>query len=348
MAARKTMHMVCVMPPPVTGMTTVSEAMAHCFAERYDVRDYKITRPAGISSFWWSVTKHLRLIAGAMKASARANPSDVVYLTPDSGKGLLGSVLMVAVLALARRKLLIHHHVFSYVRQPSMISRLYFGLAGSRAKHIVLCSKMDALLQSAYGSNLDTVIQSNAALVPAARDRPNRDRVQTIGYLSNISLEKGIDTFLYAAEELTKRHPHLDVLIAGPASSSEVRSLVENFVSKDRTHRTYLGPVYGADKERFFTKVDVLLFPTRYRNEAEPLVIFEAARYGTLVMASDMGCICEQIGDAGLVVPQSGDFSSLAVARVDSWIQNPEVFAKVWRATESLALPPTLAELPLQ
>jgi glycosyltransferase involved in cell wall biosynthesis len=50
--------------------------------------------------------------------------------------------------------------------------------------------------------------------------------------------------------------------------------------------------------------LDIFLFPTRYVNEAEPLVIYEAMRRGVHVIACDRGSIAEMLRDgAGLVLP---------------------------------------------
>ncbi|KRA45698.1 glycosyltransferase family 4 protein [Devosia sp. Root635] len=340
-------HFVCVTPPPVTGMTNVSAAMAIRLAEKYPVVGYRINRPEGISNRRWSATKHVRLIAGAMQAALRARNGDYVYMTPDSGNGLIGSLIMLAMLRIMGRQVVMHHHVFSYLNETSLVSRLFFRIARHGVRHIVLCGRMGELMQSRYGGGFEVVVQSNAALVGAAASRPERLALRTIGYLSNITTDKGIDTFLATAEQLADRYPDLKVLIAGPAASEAVRGLVEQFVAKNTKNRQYLGPVYGADKAKFFEQVDVLLFPTRYKNEAEPLVIFEAARAGTLVIASDRGCICEQIADRDLVVPDADDFVQRAAGRVGTWIDDPAAFATAWRTTESMRTPPDLPALPI-
>lgn len=338
-------HFVCVTPPPVTGMTTVSQAMAVRLAEQYRVVDYGIHRPDGLSNRHWSVLKHLRLIAAACKAAVCARRGDHVYMTPDSGQGLIGSLIMLLILRIMRRQVIAHHHVFSYLNESSLASRVFFGLARDGVRHIVLCGRMGDLMRTRYGGEFDIVVQSNAALVGAAARRPERQCVRTIGYLSNISRDKGIDTFIAAAEELTAEHPGLKVLIAGPATAPEVRELVDEFVARDSINRQYLGPVYDAAKAAFFEQVDVLLFPTRYKNEAEPLVIFEADRYGTVVIANDRGCICEQIADPNLVVGDGEDFVRRAVLRIGGWIDSPAEFVRIWRATEAMKNPPPLPAL---
>ena len=57
----------------------------------------------------------------------------------------------------------------------------------------------------------------------------------------------------------------------------------------------YLGAVYDAQKERFYSQLDLFVFPTNYANEAEPLVIYEAMRQGVHVIACDRGSIAEML-----------------------------------------------------
>ena len=78
----------------------------------------------------------------------------------------------------------------------------------------------------------------------------------------------------------------------------------------------YLGPVYGEAKRDFYQRLDILLFPTRYINEAEPLVIHEAIRSGVHVMACARGAIGEVLSNgAGLVFEQEV-FVAEAVAAI--------------------------------
>ena len=47
-----------------------------------------------------------------------------------------------------------------------------------------------------------------------------------------------------------------------------------------------LGPVAGAAKQRFFETIDIFFFPSRYRMEAQPLVMLEALSYGVATLAT--------------------------------------------------------------
>ncbi len=94
------------------------------------------------------------------------------------------------------------------------------------------------------------------------------------------------------------------------------------------------GALSGADKDRFFEDIDVFLFPTRYVNEAEPLVVIEALAAGVPVVAFGRGCIPHMIpGDAGRVVVPEGPFVQETEFSVGTWARDPAA----WTAASARA-----------
>lgn len=115
--------------------------------------------------------------------------------------------------------------------------------------------------------------------------------------------------------------------LAGPAADREAESLIEGAKSRFGGDVAWLGPVSGVDKTRFFAGIDVFLFPTRYVNEAEPLVLYEAMNGGVPVIATRRGCIEEQVGNAGLVLAEGKDFEPLALTALQKFSSDPESLA---------------------
>ncbi len=91
---------------------------------------------------------------------------------------------------------------------------------------------------------------------------------------------------------------------------------------------TWSGPIYGLDKQVFFNTIDVFVFPSRYVNEAEPLVIHEALAYGLPVIATDRGCIAGLVGNGGLVLDVALCDLTPAVSLLEEWWEKTHVFAE--------------------
>ncbi len=142
--------------------------------------------------------------------------------------------------------------------------------------------------------------------------RANETAPLQLGFLSNITVEKGILEFFAVLAALNRRGIDYRAHIAGPVAA-EAKARFDQLL-QSTAHVQYAGPVYGADKERFYRQLDIFLFPTRYANEAEPLVIYEALRRGVHVMACDRGSIAEMLRDgAGLVLPREAPVEAAAL-----------------------------------
>jgi glycosyltransferase involved in cell wall biosynthesis len=202
----------------------------------------------------------------------------------------------------------IHHHSYVYINSPSGLNRCFFALVRNE-NHIVLSPRMGLSLSRVYGLDPRTLrIVSNAAFYradEAYQVQANEAAPLHLGFLSNITFEKGIVEFFDVLAALTARGIEYRAHIAGPVAA-EARQTFERLL-QSTPHVDYAGPVYGEAKERFYGQLDLFLFPTRYANEAEPLVIYEAMRRGVHVIACDRGAIAEMLRDgAGLIIPREG------------------------------------------
>src|SRR5690606_11515359 len=82
----------------------------------------------------------------------------------------------------------------------------------------------------------------------------------------------------------------------------------------------------------FFEDIDVLVFPTQYRNEAEPLVLHEAMSRKLPVIAYGRGAIPEIVGEGGVVIDPNEPFVPHALKQIVSWLQSPAEFCSASKA----------------
>jgi glycosyltransferase involved in cell wall biosynthesis len=230
----------------------------------------------------------------------------VLYLALSGAYGQIYDWLYVLVSKVLRRPIFIHHHSFAYIYRPTRLNHWFFAWVRS-ANHIVLSRSMGDALVDLYGLNPAYVkAVSNAAFYTSAEaSRPAvAERAPLrLGYLSNITFEKGIVEFFSILDRLRELHVEYRAHIAGPVAEA-VRGTFERLLSS-ANQVEYLGPVFGEAKDEFYRRLDVFLFPTKYANEAEPLVVYEALRQGVYVIACDRGAISEMLRDgAGVAFPQ--------------------------------------------
>lgn len=289
------------LPPPVHGFSAACEVMLNRCRQLATTVVFDRTRQRpGLRGWLSQLVKPLDYFRSSQRQSGA-----VLYLALSGGNGQLVDALYVLVARLLRQRIFVHHHSFAYIDHPTVLSRALFGLL-EKATHIVLSAGMGTSLQQLYALDRSRMrVISNAALFPsvfagesgAAPPGPLR-----VGFLSNITFAKGIVEFFEVVRLLQARGVACEARIAGPVSA-EARPRFDQMLAST-AHVRYLGPLYGEAKEKFYRELDVLLFPTRYVNEAEPLVIHEALREGVFTIACNRGAIAEILANgAGVAVP---------------------------------------------
>lgn len=224
---------------------------------------------------------------------AIAKRPNALYVGLSGGVGQIFDAFFILAARLAGANIFLHHHSFVYVNAPKAYNRICLWLAGD-ACHIALCDVMAEKLAGVFGIPSERVfILSNAAFLEERKElhltqRPGRDAL-TLGFISNIILEKGIVEFFDVIASLTQQGFRVKGRIAGPVDDA-IKDMFFSML-KGQQEIEYVGPVYDDKKEAYFRSIDMLLFPTRYRNEAEPLTILEALRDGIPVIAANRGCI---------------------------------------------------------
>ena len=331
--------MVGPFPPPVHGMSAVNDAVRDLLL-RAGVRPHVIdvAAPSLSNRSRARLARLPRAARGLIRlVGAGLTRPGVLYMSLSGGWGQLYELGFLLIARARRLERFVHHHSFAYLDSPRWLSRALVWVAGRDATHVVLCEHMEGLLRSVYGAKNVTVM-SNASLVA----KPRRDTVvanprsqlRTIGMIGSLTEEKGVPDFLELVGLVQAAGLPVHARLAGPFSSEETKRRV--LEQADRLHIDYLGPIYGESKEQFLRHLDVLVLPTRYANEAEPLVVLEALAHGTPVIAFGRGCIPGTIPpECGLVIDPGKSFSPAAIEQIRTWLREPARFAAASRAART-------------
>lgn len=285
-------------PPPVHGFSAINAAMLERLRQTSTVQVFNRAPPTGSASngllkagralgHWLNLLGHF--------ISAAAKQPTALYAGFSGGKGQLLDLPFFVAARLFSIPTYVHHHSFAYLNQPSRLTAVCMVVLG-KAQHIALCPEMARALASSYGiTDSHLIVLSNAAFLPALTNIVE-DSISTqsprpikIGFLSNITAEKGIFEFFAVVRRAAEIGLLYDAEIAGPVDPG----ILDQFRTELSTlpQVRHLGPLYGADKQKFFQRIDLLLFPTRYANEAEPVTLHEALQAGATVVATHRGCI---------------------------------------------------------
>lgn len=324
----KNVCLIGMFPPPLHGMSLINDHVRNRISAEAApplVVDYS---PRNLGrSFMVRFGKIFRVLRCFFQLLSYLVTGRVgsVYLGLSGGNGQAYDALFAGICRVFGRKLYLHHHSYQYLDRPRWLSRLLFAISGKNAVHVVACEKMANDLKRLYPVVTEVrIISGITALEPWKDEVTTREQIKTIGFLSNISIEKGVQEFLEIASRADQAKLPIRFLLAGPYHDDQIKCLVEARLAV-LPNVTCVGAVYGSDKLAFFDSIDIFLLPSH--NESEGLVIHEAMSRAVPVIAYSRGCIEQIVSDSvGLRLAPAADYVTAASNKIDDWLANPQGF----------------------
>jgi glycosyltransferase involved in cell wall biosynthesis len=316
------------LPPPVQGAALMTQRLVEEFQAVAQIRAVNVSAGDSSSVFIHHARRLVRGTVALMHIVFFCGRIRVFYLSLSGGAGQIYDLVFVIAARLLRYKFYIHHHSFAYVDRPKMISTILFHLAGANTRHIYLCKTMQTKMQALYAFPKEGLIISNAIATETSPKPPKQQFPIILGHLGNLFLEKGVDTILESFRRCQSHELPARLILAGRIFDDKVRNLIDGAKVEFGEAFEYRGPLYGRDKKSFFEEIDVFLFPSRYSNEAQPLVVFEALSSGVSVISMARGCIAEDLDNIGVVASDHDDFIGKVVNAVSQYAQFPKLISE--------------------
>jgi glycosyltransferase involved in cell wall biosynthesis len=234
----------------------------------------------------------------------------------DGGGGLAYNMLLVLAARFTGQALLFYHHSSRYVLADSRMMRMLLAVAGPVPQ--VFCSRtMAQLFLDRYQPGAETFIVNNAAWIyPVTATHAGHAGGPRLGFLSALSLEKGVGRAIETLRALRSRGVPAELALAGATGDPAVRGLLDKAGEEFGPVLSFHGVVQGSRKDAFLAGLDYFLFPSLYSHETQSLVVPEALSAGVPVIAHDHRFVAEVVGEGGLLVPSSDDYA----ARAADWI----------------------------
>jgi len=254
-----------------------------------------------------------------------------LYFVPDGGQGAWYS--LGYVLAANRRfsRVVLHHRTFRYIDNKSAAMQAICHILKDQITHVFLSDGMRRRFENLYGPQ-NAVISTNARFV-APRNPKKSEHEVVIGHLSNLCALKGFFLVADTFDEVIRQGVAARLVLAGPILEPAVKDRLNRLVETHGDKVEYFGALSGTAKDRFYDRLHVFLFPTLWRQEAQPNVIYEAFAGGASVIALGRGCIPEMIPDAlGLVIDIGVNFIHPAA----EWISTYSSGQANWRERQEV------------
>jgi len=324
----KEKHAVAVIgnyPPPIGGAAKNTEIISNALSEVTEV--IKLDTSVGGLTHTKSLGYHIRRIKRTVYILKRLVKLKKykqlsVYIVPDGGVGIVYTFLYFLVCRLSSYKVYCHHRTFQYIDSYKIFAAISFALIRQKARHIFLSESMAAKFMDKYPFNGEVLISDNSRYVQIIEDvKKSGGSNLILGHLSNLCDEKGVHEVLAVFDLLAPVIPDLKLIVGGEAVDSLVQKDINLFQSRWGERVEFVGYVNGEKKRKVYDEIDIFLFPTKFKQEAQPNVIYEAMSRGCVCVSWERGCISDMYtSSCGEAISRSDDYIKSAVQYIEQLI----------------------------
>lgn len=328
-------------PPPIHGE---SLALKHLIEAEQVRRGYQITvvntnrktvSHGGRFSIY-KIFKDLYNIYHVWQETSKRKQVDILYLSISQTKfGLIRDALVIRLSAKRVKKIVAHLHGnnLGNVLESSIpgLSGFIFNALKQIDTGIVLNESLSYNFKK-LPKRIDVVangIERNYFTddeIKSAMNRRKRDHCFTILYLSNLIEAKGFTELVQATMDLLRKHANIQLLLAGQIYDHQLfkKLMSEVSVSKMNERIRYLGTVTGTSKKQLLLDADVMVLPTRYKIEGQPISIIEGMAAGLPIISTNQGAIPELIRGNGVILKEISP--SNIISALQKLIQDDEFY----------------------
>lgn len=318
---KPTVLFILHLPPPVHGAAMVGKYIhdSKLINDTFDCHYINLTTAknlqdigkGGVRKLW----KFCRLLARILY-SVRTIKPQLVYVTPNAcGGAFYKDFVVVQLLKAMGCKVVVHYH------NKGVKTRQDRWLDDKLYRRFFRGLKVILLAESLYDDVKKYVRREDVFICPngipdTLNHEPVAERhnaVPHILFLSNLLVSKGVIVLLDALKILKdKGYSFVCDFVGGETAEIDARRFAQEVDARGLNQlAVYQGKKYGDEKEKFFEKSDVFVFPTFYHNETFGLVNLEAMQHKLPVISTDEGGIQDVVkeGENGLIAfkenPQS-------------------------------------------
>lgn len=308
-ARDKKVLVISQLPPPLHGSTLMTRTLMQVLRDRgfaLDIVERRFSRAVSeVGKFSFRKLFSATMMPGRLAGRILSlKPGVVIFFVTNRTFSFWVDVALSCVLRTLRAKTIIYLHTrgFSDLAGRSRVYGFFVKML-LRSGDVVVC------LGETLCADVRPFVSAPVLSIPNAVSPPVGLQSAFSGpvlYFSNLIPEKGAGTFLQVARAVSENRPETQFVIAGaPVDDDFQAMLVSEAANNGLASRVdFLGAITDQHKKwDLLASASVLVFPSTYAFEAQPLTILEAMAVGTPVVAFDVGGIKDIVSDGvtGLV-----------------------------------------------
>lgn len=304
----------CSFPPPNTGQTIATKLIHDALIDEYSIDVINIVdknrfeRKSG--AFSLSVMSKLFKKLMELRKALKKKSYDIVYVVfAPYTFSLLRDVAYTRIIKRANNSTLIAHlHCGNYGENfKTGINKKLFNYLLKQTDKLIFLSPMlkhfDYPVQKTFFlTNMisEDIVCSHEEIEGKLRTKQEQEQFN-IFFISNMIVEKGYEDVVEAVKIIKERTiKSFSVHLVGGWPSDDIRRIFEQKIEEDGLEKEVhiYGPITDRAKiKSFFLEADVLVLPTYYAVEAQPLSIIEAFNAATPVISTFHASIPDMITD---------------------------------------------------
>jgi glycosyltransferase involved in cell wall biosynthesis len=319
--------------PPLSGRSLAMDRLSDLLESQGPIVRFRTVPRRPLPRYLHHLCRIFLVSQAALQLARRRREASAVFLSVDAGFGMLYCIFLSLTARSFGYRTTLDHHSHVYVAHHSRLMAVLVAAAGRSSTHLFKCELVLAKFRRMYSlrSQAEVLGVAYAAdTAPSPLGEANEPRPLVLGHLSNLSVDKGLADVITLALNAKQLGLAAKVVVAGPLTGRRERLLVDQGLRDG--YLDYRGPVSGDEKEAFFGDVDVFLFPSRYRNELSPLVVWEALLRGVPIIGYSVGCLTSaSAGSGSLILDPNDPFVEAGLRQLRTWREVPGVLSRARR-----------------
>ncbi|MGG0331038.1 glycosyltransferase family 4 protein [Priestia megaterium] len=323
------------LPPPIHGesLAVLNVIESKKVNEIYEVCSVNTNRINVTAAGQFSIGKILKDLNIIMKVIMKAfiMKKEIVYISISQTRlGLIRDLIIIFICSIRSKKIIAHLHgnnLGNVINEMNRLEKILVKKVFNRITSGIVLGKnlkdnFKSLVQNTdvVANGIDINYIKEEEISHKQRDR---DYI-TIVYLSNLIETKGYQELIYAVISLLEKGIKIKLKLAGSVFDQikfkEVWKKVQHYNLESNIQ--YLGTVEGEDKKRLLLDSDIMVLPTNYPIEGQPLSIIEGMAAGLPIISTSRGSIPDLITNNGILI-DSGEKKLIEQALIEL-INNPE------------------------
>ncbi|PZF11072.1 hypothetical protein DEJ25_11875 [Curtobacterium sp. MCPF17_011] len=241
------------------------------------------------------------------RSLGRNRSASVVFFTTNRTPSFWMDVLMSMLLRVSSRAYIAYVHTSGYselAESGRLQERGVRLMLGGASSVVVLGDSMKQDVVSFNGA-VHVIPNTVSGLERAAEPTAQGPQMT---FVSNLIPGKGAEDFMRIADRCLAATPKAHAVVVGGSTTSKYTDELRAILSPQvRARVRFAGPLFDEDRDRVVAASSVLVFPSTYRFEAQPLTLLESLRLAVPVVAYDVGGIGDVVEDGtnGYLLPKS-------------------------------------------